>query len=274
MTYKRGGNIMAVMNVTYMSAILRRYVDVKVILPIEDTKMLDPALVKKPEKFKTLYLLHGYSGDSSAWLYGSRIFKLARDRNLAVVMPSGENSFYIDREDVQVMYGRFIAKELVDITRKMFPLSSLKEDTFIGGLSMGGYGSLLIGSKYNDVFGGIITLSGPVLLPDLPFEKQLIANLNPSLTKGYFEHIFGNLDGIIGSENDALFMVLKAHAEQKLPRLYIACGTEDYVYENVITYVNILKKNHVAFTFEEGTGAHEWTFWDSYIEKGIDWYLR
>lgn len=263
---------MAVMKVNYMSATLKRYVDVQVILPIEDTKLLDPALVNKPKKYKTLYLLHGFAGDASSWLYGSRIFKLARDRNLAVVMPMGNNSFYIDRKEIDVMYGSYIANELVDITRKMFPLSNKKEDTFIGGLSMGGFGSLLVGSKYNEVFGGIIALSGPVFLPSLPFEKQLIANLNQ--TKGYLEYIFGDLNKIVGSENDPLHMVLKAHANKKLPRLYIACGSEDYVYPNVESYVSILKENHVDFTYEKGKGEHEWTFWDEYIEKAIDWYLK
>lgn len=263
---------MAVMNVTYMSYNLKRYVDFSVILPIEDTKNSEPSLVKKPEKFKTLYLLHGFSGSSTAWLYGSSIFKLARDRNLAVVMPSGENSFYVDNEKSGLFYGRYIAKELVEITRKMFPLSSEKEDTFIAGLSMGGFGSLLLGSKYSDVFGGIISLSGPAFLPDIPIEDQLISKLPVPI--GYIENLFGDLNRMIGSENDPIAMALKAHQEKRLPPIYMACGTEDYVYENYLKVKNIFDKAGIEYTSEEGPGEHEWTFWDIYIRKAIDWYLK
>lgn len=263
---------MAIMNVTYMSHYLKRSVGLKVILPIEDTKFLDPSLVEKPAQFKTLYLLHGFSGCADDWVNGTRIFKLARDRNLAVVMPTGENSFYVDNEEKGIMYASYIGKEIVEFTRRMFPLSSKKEDTFIGGLSMGGFGSLLVGSKFCDTFGGILSLSAPIFLPNMSVESEFFNRLK--LPLGYFEYLFGDLSKIIGSENDPLTMILKRYDEEKLPRMYIACGKEDALYENVITYVDILKKKHVDFCFEEGHGAHEWSFWDEYIERAIDWYLE
>lgn len=55
-------------------------------------------------------------------------------------MPSGENSFYIDDEEKGEYFGEYIGRELVDFTREMFPISQHRADTFIGGLSMGGYG--------------------------------------------------------------------------------------------------------------------------------------
>ena len=41
----------------------------------------------------------------------------------------------------------------------MFPLSDKREDTFIGGLSMGGFGAMRNGLKYADTFGRIVALS-------------------------------------------------------------------------------------------------------------------
>ncbi len=114
---------MAVMDVTYLSCYLKRYVKLKVILPLENTKRPDPDFTTKPDKFKTLYLLHGFSGCEEDWLYGSHIFKLARDNNLAVVMPAGENSFYTNQKRKGVDYGGFVAEELVKATRRMLPLS-------------------------------------------------------------------------------------------------------------------------------------------------------
>lgn len=261
---------MAVMNVNYVSKYLKRYVEFKVILPIEDTKLngIEP---EKPVKYKTIYLLNGFSGDSYSWLYGSRIFKLARDRNLAVVMPAGENSFYADQVNGN-LFGKYVGEELVEITRKMFPLSDRREDTFIGGLSMGGYGSLLIGCRFSDTFGGIISLSGPVFLPDTPMEKQLIGKL--PVPRGFLENIFGDLNTMMDSANNPMTMVLKAYREGKLPRIYMACGTEDYVYDNVCAQRKLFEEEGIQFTYEEGPGEHEWDFWDKYIEKAIDWYLE
>lgn len=46
-------------------------------------------------------------------------------------MPSGANMFYMDHPDANENYSEFIGKELVKITRRMFPLSHKKEDTLL-----------------------------------------------------------------------------------------------------------------------------------------------
>ena len=96
----------------------------------------------------TLYLLHGYTGNQVDWLYRSDIEKWAMQHGYAVIMPSGGNSFYLDNETTGERYGVFIGEELVEVTRKMFPLSHKREDTVIAGLSMGGYGAIRNGLRY------------------------------------------------------------------------------------------------------------------------------
>ena len=49
--------------------------------------------------------------------------RYAEEHDLAVVMPSGDNSFYVDHPEAMNNYGKFVGKELVELTRKMFPLS-------------------------------------------------------------------------------------------------------------------------------------------------------
>lgn len=48
-----------------------------------------------------------------------RIFWLLRRKNLAVIMPSGDNSFYVNSPILNNHYGEFIRKELVYVTRRM-----------------------------------------------------------------------------------------------------------------------------------------------------------
>ena len=149
---------MALIQVNFMSKALLRTVTVNVILPVDKFSLTGNT--KETEKqYKTLYLLHGIFGNYTDWIAGTDILRLAQARDLAVVMPSGENGFYLDQPEQGRNYATFIGEELVEITRKMFPLSRKREDTFIGGLSMGGYGAIRNGLKYSDTFGRILGFS-------------------------------------------------------------------------------------------------------------------
>ena len=127
---------MALVQVDFFSEKLMRTVTINAIIPV-DKKLNQPN-----KKFKTLYLLHGIFGNYTDWVCGTRIQRWAQDHDLAVIMPSGENKFYVDNENSHEYYSQFIGEELVSITRAMFPLSQRREDTFIAGLSMGGYGAI------------------------------------------------------------------------------------------------------------------------------------
>ena len=123
---------MALIEMNFAANTRKRWTDVVAIIPLEDAGI--PNCVK-PEKFPTLYLLHGFGGNAMDWLTYSNIRLFAEQHQLAVIMPSGENGSYLDNEEEEIFNGAFI-EELVQFTRKMFPLSPRREDTYIGGLSM------------------------------------------------------------------------------------------------------------------------------------------
>ena len=77
---------MALLQMDFRSKALKRTVTVNVILPVERFK----------GPYPTLYLLHGLTDNYNSWLSNSRIRLWAEESGLAVVMPSGENSFYMD----------------------------------------------------------------------------------------------------------------------------------------------------------------------------------
>ena len=85
---------MALLHCNFMSRSLGRPVPIQVVLPTD--KMAGPQGQAPQGPFKTLYLLHGIFGDETDWVCGTRLQSWAQDRNLAVVMPAGENSFYVD----------------------------------------------------------------------------------------------------------------------------------------------------------------------------------
>lgn len=260
---------MALIQCNFFSRTLMRPVPIHVILPTD--KMMFPGMAKPEETpFKTLYLLHGIFGNYTDWVSGTRIQSWAQDKNLAVVMPSADNAFYVDNPKSNALYGSFIHEELVEFTRKSFPLSRKREDTFIGGLSMGGYGSIVNALQAPETFGAVCALSSALVLDKAAGMKEYTDFLMTN--KGYYESVFGNLDELKGSDKDydALAEKLAKSGEPK-PRFYMACGTEDDLIGGNRDFRDHLKALNFDVTWEEAPGKHDWEFWDTYIKKVLDW---
>ena len=106
---------MALIQVSMMAQTLGRTVPVTVILPTD--KMVFPGQpVREDKPYKTLYLLHGVLGSCMDWVAGTRIQRFAEDNDLAVVMPSGDNMFYLDHPESGNYYAQFVGRELVEQT--------------------------------------------------------------------------------------------------------------------------------------------------------------
>ena len=260
---------MAFTTVNFFSKCLSRQVTFNATIPVGKFHM--PGMPEKEDKpFKTMYLLHGIFGNYTDWLMGSRIVPWAEERNLAVIMPSGENSFYVDNEKSGSMYGEYFGCELVEVTRKLFPLSVKREDTYVAGLSMGGYGALRTGLKYHETFSAIAALSGALVLDN----AVKSTNDTPTIIgrRSYYESVFGDLDRLIGSDKDPKALISKlAESGAKIPAMYIACGTEDFLIEANRDYHKLLEEKGVEHTYIEAPGAHTWDFWDEHILNVLKW---
>ncbi|HCS40290.1 MAG TPA: esterase [Anaerolineaceae bacterium] len=261
---------MSLITLNFQSHALVAPATITVLLPplffdINDSRSYDE-IYKPIKKLKTLFLFHGACADSSSWLHGSNIQRYAAEHNLAVVLPSVANSFYANLEHGSA-YWTFISEELPRYVRSVLPLSDKREDNFVAGLSMGGYGALKLGLNKPDQFAAAISLSGVVDI--------VAAFKNPIHPIFSIEDYFGSFEKLEKSYND-LFTQIKILKNQdvSIPRLYLACGTEDFLYEMNIKFRDFLIDNSIDFTFEEGPGIHDWGFWDKYIQRGLDWLER
>lgn len=259
---------MALVDVTFYSNALNRQVAYKALIPIDGPMALGAERDNTP--LRTLYLLHGIMGSSGDWLACSRVANWAGAQRIALVFPAGDNSFYVDQEASNSYYGDYIGRELVEETRRMFPLSHKREDTFIGGLSMGGYGALRNGLKYHETFGGIIALSSALI------QETAIASTEQSEwsfgKRSYYESVFGDLTKLAGSDKDIAALVQGIQAQGAVyPRIYIACGTEDFLIENNRRCHAMLQEAQVEHEYLESPGVHDWAFWDDYIQKALAW---
>ncbi len=259
---------MALIQMNLMSSALMRTVNVNVILPSD--KLLPPGAVRKQGPFPTLYLLHGLLGSEYDWVTGTPIRRWAEERDLAVVMPAGENSHYVDRTDAHVNFGEFVGSELVALTREIFPLSKRREDTFLAGLSMGGYGALRNGLKYSERFGSIAAFSVPNPLETMRRFKAESGKLTES--KRFFESNFGPSDQIAGSDKDILRLAEKlCQEEQELPKLFLACGSSDPLLQGNRRLASVLQELGYYTHYEEMAGGHDWDFWTAALRMLLDW---
>ena len=264
---------MAIMRVTFASEVLSRYIDLNVIVPMETPGLPGTETTEKTrrQKFRTLYLLHGYGGNQDDWLTCSHIRTLADEYGIAVVLPAGENSFYVDGQAVGTRWGEMAGRELVAFTRQMFPLSDKREDTFIGGLSMGGFGALRRGSRYHETFSRIFCLSGAFVIDD-------IAGIKEGYSDGIgdydcYHHIFGDLEQLKESPKDPVWCVKRAIEAGNIPQVYMACGSEDFLLEKNREMKKKLETLGVQLDYVETPGTHDWVFWNKHLEPAIRWVL-
>lgn len=218
-------------------------------------------------KAKTLYLLHGMSDDEGTWMRRTSIERYAEEKGLAVVMPDGGLGWYTDMYRGLAWF-KFISGELPALCRRFFPiLSDKREDTYIGGNSMGGYGALKCALRAPRTFSKVISLSGALDAADTAINNTVPA------TRRYWEDVFGPAEDVPGSEND-LFAAATALTDPALrPRIYMWCGTEDFLYGQNIRMRDHLRALGYDLTYEESPGDHQWRHWDKKIADALDWLL-
>lgn len=216
-----------------------------------------------PGKYdKVLYLLHGLKQNADAWPRFSSAERYANYYGYALVFPEVQRSFYTDMKQ-GMRYFTYLTEELPTLVHEMFRLPTEREKTYVGGLSMGGYGALKCALSRPDLYAGAMCFSsGFYALEYSEFLMQV-----------YYSR--AELEGILGAQlqlkaEDNLDYLMRAFPKNTpKPRLYLACGTEDPLYPHTIRARDTLRKTGFDLTYEEWPGAHDWRFWDVALEKAM-----
>lgn len=259
---------MAIVKVNFFSESLKRMVNFMAVIPVDKREMDGEGLRSKEDPLKTLYLFHGIYGGEYDWLTSTRIFKWAKDRNLAVILPAGENSFYSDLG--HNAYGKFIGEELVNFTRTMFRLSDKREDTFVGGLSMGAMGAFYSAFRYPDTFGYVGALSTAVIAESYPQGEGTQTGLLDR--RSFFETVFGREEEFKGSRMDHEQLARDfVNSGKPVPKIFMAIGKDDPLLAGNRAYHELLVNLGIPVDYSEDEGAHDWAFWDRNLYRLLEW---
>ena len=257
---------MAYIQCRFFSEVLGLSTSMSVILPEPSKSQIGMAGSNVSGPYPTLYLLHGMSDDDSIWMRRTSIERYVSSLGIAVVMPQADLSFYTDMAEGN-RYWTFISEELPRICRSYFPLSDQREDNFVAGLSMGGYGAFKLALRKPDQFCAAASLSGA-----LNISRNLIdeARGDKEITSLY-KRIFG-AEGPQGTHNDLLTIVQEvAKLDGPKPLLYQCCGTEDFLYQDNLIFRDACRASGLPLTYNEGPGSHDWAYWDARIQDVLSW---
>jgi len=173
------------------------------------------------------------------------------------VLPQVQRSFYADEVHGERFF-TFLAEELPEVVRRFFRVSGEREDTFVAGLSMGGYGALKWALHRPGHFAAAASLSGALDLEAISQDEW---------RKPLIQRVF---DGRIGPQDD-LFALLEDADVESLPSLYVGCGTEDHLYEHNVRFVDEATAAGVDVQVDFRAGEHEWGVWDATIRDVLAW---
>ncbi len=201
------------------------------------------------DRYPVLYLLHGYSDDTSAWtaiafanVILDNLIAQGKAKPMIIVMPLAYGApeivqrtpvFAAAFRDASLRQRNFdrirdnLLEEVVPAVESAYLVSADRTSRAIAGLSMGGTESLLVGLNALDHFAWVGAFSSGGLQED-------------------FDNAFAGLDS-------------KANSQLRL--LWVSCGRDDRLMGINRKFRDWLQSKQIRVNWLETAGAHSWQVW-------------
>jgi enterochelin esterase-like enzyme len=221
------------------------------------------------QRYPALYLLHGYSDDETGWAQFGQVQRIANDvisggeaPSMIIVMPDAGVSWYLNSYDGKTRYEDFFINELIPFIEATYRVRTKKEFRAIAGLSMGGYGTLLMSTKHPELFSSASPLSGAV------WTDEEVMAMPEARWNGYMSDLFGkNLKGkerlnAHWYKNSILKIIETTPADKlKSVRFYIDCGDDDFLIKGNMALHSAMIDKGIPHEFRVRDGGHSWVYW-------------
>ena len=196
----------------------------------------------KSKEYPVLYMLHGANGSNNDWLNGGKINANASTAasdgtapEMIVICPDcGGDNFYCDNyKGNDIKYMTYFFTEFLPTVENLYAVKKDRASRAIGGLSMGGFGSLYYGLLHPEMFSYVYACSPATSIDGAPNLYDLLSKADVS----------------------------------KLPGITIEIGTEDFLYESAGSFKQALDAKKVPNEYITRAGTHDWPFWAACTPK-------
>jgi enterochelin esterase-like enzyme len=227
--------------------------------------------------YKVIYLLHGVGGNEESWLTNcnlrNTVDSLADDGSIEeniYVMPDAGNSYYLNNFDSSYMYMDFFMQEFLPGIDSLFPTAKTPRLRTLLGLSMGGFGAVMLAVKNPESFGHVVCLSAA-----LRTESQFIS-LPRKTYDEYFGLAFG--PGLSGHQRitehwkaNSVYALTDSSLAELLCKIkwQVECGLSDPLLPASEAFHQLLVEYEVPHVYHKRTGSHNWDFWCSSAKDAL-----
>jgi putative tributyrin esterase len=229
--------------------------------------VLLPSNYDPAKRYPVLYLLHGYTGGHEDWGTRTKLREYVKDVPMIVIMPDGENSWYVNSfTEPNEQFEDYLVKDIPHYVQTMYSIDTTRQA--IAGLSMGGYGALMLALRHPARYGFVGSLSGAITFPrgmndtSRPAERALIPGL---------KRVFGERTNGFRNAHD-VFLLYRQTSKDSLPYIYMVIGIQDG-YRTFLpghrAFTDLLRTYGAAYEYHETPGGHTWQFWDKEIRPVI-----
>lgn len=196
----------------------------------------------KSKEYPVLYMLHGANGNNNDWLNDGKINANASTAasdgtapEMIVICPDcGGDNFYCDNyKGNDIKYMTYFFTEFLPTVENLYAVKKDRASRAIGGLSMGGFGSLYYGLLHPEMFSYVYACSPATSIDGAPNLYDLLSKVDVS----------------------------------KLPGITIEIGTEDFLFQSAGSFKQALDANKVPNEYITRAGAHDWSFWAACTPK-------
>ena len=225
---------------------------------------------KSNRRYPVLYLLHGYSDDETGWTQfgevqgiGDRCIQSGDATPMIIAMPDGGVTWYLNSYDGKIKYEDFFVNEFIPFIDATYRTRTTKQYRAIAGLSMGGYGTLLMATKHPDLFAAAAPLSSGV------FTDDEIVNAEQRTWNVVLGELYGKKD-LTGKDrltehyykNSILKIIETGNADElKKVRYYIDCGDKDFLIKGNMALHSVMIDKKIPHEFRVREGVHNWPYW-------------
>ncbi len=216
--------------------------------------------------YRTIWALHCAMGDGDFFFDSLDATSIVNREQVAVIAPSLGNGWFINSAFER--QADFL-QEMYDAMLSLLPLSPIRENNAVVGLSMGAFGAVRWALQ-SGLFVSVAAISG-VFDCRVPLDPRVMKNRAQRAIYATFENamkLFLQNDNNKNNMEDDIDFIMKNASKSSLPNVIICCGEQDYISLPQSMYLNdICKKNGCPVTIHLSQGEHDQVYWKKILHE-------